>query len=175
MARVTSSSHTNLNEQILSKENGTYYDVIGVDIGVSQRQLKMSYKELITKLHPDKNSSPGAKEAFALVHKAYKTLSNKQKRAMYDKYGNDAFSRKTDGSADKPFNSRDPHGAVIDSLITSTENGNMAGNFISYQNSQHTANNEEKQRIQTFMETAIKLLPLVVICLLPVLEILLFE
>lgn len=38
-------------------------------------------------LHPDKNPSPDAKEKFSQVTEAYQTLSNDQKRKIYDQYG----------------------------------------------------------------------------------------
>lgn len=42
------------------------------------------------KLHPDKNSAPGAEDAFKAVGKAFAVLSDPDKRAHYDRYGDDA-------------------------------------------------------------------------------------
>lgn len=41
------------------------------------------------KLHPDKNKAPKSNEAFRIVAKAYDTLSDEQKKAYYDNYGED--------------------------------------------------------------------------------------
>jgi DnaJ-class molecular chaperone len=39
------------------------------------------------KLHPDKNKAPSAQAAFRLISKAYDTLSNADKKAHYDRFG----------------------------------------------------------------------------------------
>ena len=54
-------------------------------------------KQLALKLHPDKNSAPGAEDAFKAVGKALSTLSDPQKRAHYDKYGNDSPTNRGGG------------------------------------------------------------------------------
>lgn len=41
------------------------------------------------KFHPDRNQAPHASEAFKLVSAAYVTLSDVQKRRLYDQYGTD--------------------------------------------------------------------------------------
>lgn len=46
--------------------------------------------QLALKLHPDKNSAPGAEEAFKAVGKAFAVLSDPDKRAHYDRYGDSA-------------------------------------------------------------------------------------
>lgn len=43
--------------------------------------------QLALKLHPDKNSAPGAEDAFKAVGKAFTILSDPDKRAHYDRYG----------------------------------------------------------------------------------------
>ena len=44
-------------------------------------------KQMALKLHPDKNKAPKATEAFRFVAKAYDCLSDENKRAHYDRYG----------------------------------------------------------------------------------------
>jgi len=48
--------------------------------------------KLALRLHPDKNSAPGAEDAFKAVGKAFTVLSDEEKRADYDKYGDNAPS-----------------------------------------------------------------------------------
>jgi hypothetical protein len=62
-----------------------FYEVLGVERGASQPQIKAAYKKLAMKYHPDHNpGDKSAEEAFKLVNEAYHTLSNPQKRLRYD-------------------------------------------------------------------------------------------
>ncbi|MCL4115612.1 UNVERIFIED_CONTAM: hypothetical protein GTU68_056363 [Idotea baltica] len=65
-----------------------YYEVLGVERGVSAADLKKSYRRLAMKYHPDR--SPGDKaseEKFKEANEAYEILSDESKRAAYDQYG----------------------------------------------------------------------------------------
>lgn len=65
-----------------------YYEVLGVDRGASDDEIKKAYRQAAKKYHPDLN--PGDKEAeakFKEVNEAYEVLSDKDKRARYDQFG----------------------------------------------------------------------------------------
>eukprot|EP00616_Rhizochromulina_sp_CCMP1243_P019678 CAMPEP_0118973774 /NCGR_PEP_ID=MMETSP1173-20130426/10903_1 /TAXON_ID=1034831 /ORGANISM="Rhizochromulina marina cf, Strain CCMP1243" /LENGTH=128 /DNA_ID=CAMNT_0006923467 /DNA_START=91 /DNA_END=474 /DNA_ORIENTATION=- len=64
-----------------------YYKVLGVSRTADEKQLKKAYRKLALKYHPDKNPSPEAEEAFKKVSEAYDVLSDKDKRAGYDRFG----------------------------------------------------------------------------------------
>lgn len=66
---------------------GAHYRVLGVPKTATEADLKKAYRKLALKLHPDKNSAPHADEAFKAVGLAYGTLSDAQKRTIYDTYG----------------------------------------------------------------------------------------
>mmetsp|Transcript_40613 Transcript_40613/g.98091 ORF Transcript_40613/g.98091 Transcript_40613/m.98091 type:complete len:424 (-) Transcript_40613:155-1426(-) len=68
---------------------GAHYRVLGVSENASEADLKKAYRKLALKLHPDKNSAPQADEAFKAVGLAYGTLSDSQKRTIYDRYGDE--------------------------------------------------------------------------------------
>lgn len=74
---------------LLAKEGGrgAHYRVLGVESNATENDLKRAYRRLALKLHPDKNSAPHADEAFKAVGLAYATLSDGQKRTIYDRYG----------------------------------------------------------------------------------------
>jgi curved DNA-binding protein CbpA len=64
-----------------------HYRILGLDPTADESAIKKSYRKLALKLHPDKNSAPHADEAFKAVGLAYATLSDVQKRSIYDRYG----------------------------------------------------------------------------------------
>lgn len=68
---------------------GAHYRVLGVRENASEADLKKAYRKLALKLHPDKNSAPQADEAFKAVGLAYGTLSDSQKRTIYDRFGDE--------------------------------------------------------------------------------------
>jgi molecular chaperone DnaJ len=64
-----------------------YYDVLGLQKGASEADIKKAYRQLSKKYHPDINKAPGAEEKFKEINEAYETLSDPQKKATYDQYG----------------------------------------------------------------------------------------
>ncbi|OPJ86220.1 dnaJ-like protein subfamily C member 16 [Patagioenas fasciata monilis] len=63
------------------------YRVLGVGRSCSQADIKKAYKRLAREWHPDKNKDPGAEDKFIQISKAYEILSNEEKRANFDRYG----------------------------------------------------------------------------------------
>lgn len=87
-------AYTPAQEQIVSKilkakegGRGAHYRVLGIEPSADEAGIKKAYRKLALKLHPDKNSAPHADEAFKAVGLAYATLSDGQKRKIYDTYG----------------------------------------------------------------------------------------
>ncbi|MBC7765777.1 MAG: molecular chaperone DnaJ [Hyphomonadaceae bacterium] len=65
-----------------------YYEVLGVDRGASDDQLKKAYRKLAKQYHPDVNQeNKGAEAKFKEANEAYEVLSDVQKRSRYDQFG----------------------------------------------------------------------------------------
>lgn len=62
-----------------------YYNILGVDKKASKEEIKKAFRTLAHKYHPDKKG--GDAEKFKEVNEAYTVLSDDQKRAQYDMYG----------------------------------------------------------------------------------------
>ena len=70
-----------------------YYDILGINRGASDEEIKKSYRKLAMKSHPDRN--PGDKEAeekFKEAAEAYEVLSDPQKKEIYDRFGHEGLS-----------------------------------------------------------------------------------
>jgi DnaJ-class molecular chaperone len=62
------------------------YSELGVARGASEAEIKKAYRKLAKELHPDKNKDkPDATERFSQVTRAYDILTDKDKRAQYDR------------------------------------------------------------------------------------------
>eukprot|EP01138_Halocafeteria_seosinensis_P010909 gb/GECG01011142.1/.p1 GENE.gb/GECG01011142.1/~~gb/GECG01011142.1/.p1 ORF type:complete len:296 (+),score=56.34 gb/GECG01011142.1/:1-888(+) len=70
-----------------------YYQILGVNKNASDDELKKAYKKLAVKWHPDKNQDrkEEAEKKFKEINEAYEVLSDKEKRAIYDKYGEEGL------------------------------------------------------------------------------------
>ena len=70
----------------------------------SVKVWKRAYLGVTNRFHPDKNKSAGAEEKFKEIAEAYEVLSDKRKRDIYDKYGEEGLKGKptTNPSTDLP-------------------------------------------------------------------------
>lgn len=70
------------------------YEVLGVERGASQADLKKAYRRLAQQYHPDKcGGDKDSEEKFKEAANAYQVLSDDDQRALYDRYGFDGIKR----------------------------------------------------------------------------------
>jgi len=70
-----------------------YYEVLGVERGASQDDIKRAYRKLALQYHPDRNKDADAEERFKEAAEAYDVLGDSEKRAQYDQFGHAAFQQ----------------------------------------------------------------------------------
>ena len=68
-----------------------YYEILEIDRNASKDDIKSAFRKMARKYHPDINKEPGAEEKFKEIGKAYETLMDDDKRALYDRYGEDGL------------------------------------------------------------------------------------
>ncbi|XP_077215064.1 uncharacterized protein LOC143849771 [Tasmannia lanceolata] len=94
-----------------------YYKTLQVDRNAKEEDLKKAYRKLAMKWHPDKNptNKKEAEAKFKEISEAYDVLSDPQKRAIYDQYGEEALKGQVPPQGASPsgptmfkFNPRSP-------------------------------------------------------------------
>ncbi|KAM7480330.1 hypothetical protein LguiA_028543 [Lonicera macranthoides] len=76
-----------------------YYSTLGVPKSATSKEIKAAYRRLARQYHPDVNKQPGATEKFKEISAAYEVLSDDQKRALYDQYGEAGVKSTVGGQA----------------------------------------------------------------------------
>ncbi len=78
-----------------------FYEILGVDKNATKDEIKSAFRKKARQWHPDVNKAPEAEAKFKELGKAYETLMDDNKRATYDRYGED-------GLKDAGFNTSGP-------------------------------------------------------------------
>jgi molecular chaperone DnaJ len=68
-----------------------YYDILGVEPGASDKEIKSAFRRLARELHPDVSDHPEAQERFREAAEAYEVLSKPETRELYDRYGHEGL------------------------------------------------------------------------------------
>jgi len=67
------------------------YETLGVNENATESEIKKAYRKMARQYHPDVNKSPEAEEKFKEINAAYEVLSDKEKKAQYDRFGDQMF------------------------------------------------------------------------------------
>lgn len=73
-----------------------YYEILGVQKGATEDEIKKAFRKKAHELHPDKG---GDEAAFKEVNEAYQVLGDQKKRQTYDQFGHAAFQQGGMGNA----------------------------------------------------------------------------
>jgi len=73
-------------------EKRDYYEVLNVERGASQDEIKKAFRKLAFQYHPDRNKAPDAEEKFKEFSEAYAVLSDTEKKQQYDMFGHAGIS-----------------------------------------------------------------------------------
>ncbi|OWM81736.1 dnaJ homolog subfamily B member 1-like [Punica granatum] len=89
-----------------------YYKVLQVDRNARDDDLKKAYRKLAMKWHPDKNpnNKKDAEAKFKQISEAYDVLSDPQKRAIYDQYGEEGLKGQVPPPGSGGFSAGGPDG-----------------------------------------------------------------
>lgn len=68
-----------------------YYEILEIKKDASKTDIKKAYHKLSKKYHPDKNKDENAKVKFQQVNEAYQTLSDENKKKIYDQFGKEGL------------------------------------------------------------------------------------
>lgn len=76
----------------MAEQKRDYYEVLGIQKGATDAEIKSAYRKLAKKYHPDANPGDAEAEAkFKEASEAYAVLSDSEKRKKYDQFGHAAF------------------------------------------------------------------------------------
>ncbi len=103
------------------------YETLGVSESSSEADIKKAYRKLARKYHPDVNKSSEAEEKFKEINAAYEVLSDKEKRAQYDQYGDSIFG----GQNFHDFAQNQGSNVDLDEILRSMFGGGARGGFSS--------------------------------------------
>jgi curved DNA-binding protein len=69
------------------------YDVLGVPKTADEDTIRKTFRKLAAKYHPDKNPGKDSEARFKEINRAHEVLSDKDKRALYDEFGEDSLKQ----------------------------------------------------------------------------------
>lgn len=105
-----------------------YYEVLGIDQGATEQEIKKAYRRIAMKYHPDRNSDdPSAEEKFKEAAEAYEILSDAEKRAAYDRFGHAGVDPQMGGGGFGGGNFSDIFGDVFGDIFGGGRRGGSGG------------------------------------------------
>ncbi|STQ86657.1 J domain-containing protein [Helicobacter muridarum] len=113
------------------------YETLGISENANNDEIKKAYRKLARQYHPDVNKSPEAEEKFKEINAAYEILSDSEKKAAYDQYGDSMFNGQSFGDFSrhhKGQNLNDLLNAIFGNFGGYNRNGSSFNGFGGYAN-----------------------------------------
>jgi molecular chaperone DnaJ len=94
-----------------------YYEVLGVERGASDEEIKRAFRRAAQRHHPDVDTSAGAEERFKELNEAYRVLSDRQRRQAYDMFGHAGVDSASAGGFEGFGGGFGPFGDIFDAFF----------------------------------------------------------
>ncbi len=104
------------------------YETLEVSQNASESEIKKAYRKLARKYHPDVNKEKDAEEKFKEINAAYEVLSDKEKKAQYDQYGDSMFG----GQNFHDFSRSQGGNVDLDEILRQMFSGGGGGGFSGF-------------------------------------------
>lgn len=110
----------------MSTRTRDYYEILGVPRTATEKEIKAAFRKLARRYHPDVNpNDPEAVERFKEITEAHEVLADKEKRARYDRGGDDegtggggfTYTTVTADDLEDLFGSREPFSDLFGDLF----------------------------------------------------------
>jgi molecular chaperone DnaJ len=93
-----------------------YYEILEVQRGASDEEIKRSFRKLAQKWHPDVNTDPDADARFKEINEAYQILADPQRRQQFDTFGRAGVGGNGAGGS-RPFGGFEGVGDIFDAFF----------------------------------------------------------
>ncbi|RDU66354.1 J domain-containing protein [Helicobacter didelphidarum] len=133
------------------------YKILNVNENASADEIKKAYRKLARQYHPDVNKSPEAEEKFKEINGAYEILSDSQKKAEYDQYGDAMFNGQNFSDFSRSYGQADLND-ILNSIFGERGgfNRSRGGGFSFFSNFGQNMNNDIDLDIEANIDIPLK-------------------
>lgn len=135
-----------------------YYEILGLQKGADEAEIKKAFRRMAMKHHPDKNQgNKEAEERFKELNEAYEVLGDPQKKAAYDQYGHagvDPRSGMGGGGGFQSGNFSDVFGDVFGDIFGGGGAGRGRGGHQGHQAEQYSRGSDLRYELEISLEEA---------------------